>query len=349
MNNPIKKYIQQTASIIVILSAAVACSVHEWPTIPENVNLHLKMNYQTEMIKWEHLYDESKIVEEKFGNTYNNSMDYGHIRYIIRAYRTLNNRRFSTVHTHEFSFTKDITQGYEHEITLPLTPGDWQILVWSDLVQNNGDMHFYNADDFAKIAIQGNHAANNDYRDAFRGIADVSVTSDIVDIVPDTVEITMQRPLAKFEFISNDLEMFIKRQTAAIAKNAQTKAIDIKDYKVKFYYIGFMPNAYSLFEDWPVTESATVPFFESSLKELNSSQATMGFDYVFVNQNTSAVSIKIGIYDNTGNELSMSNMIDIPLKRNHHTVITGKFLTLKASGGIIVDPEYNGDHNFIFL
>ncbi len=71
----------------------------------------------------------------------------------------------------------------------------------------------------------------------------------------------------------------------------------------------------------------------------------MGFDYVFVNGKESAVTVKVGIYDDENRQLSISEAIEVPLKRNYHTVIRGPFLTSKASGGVNIDPDYNGDYN----
>ena len=68
---------------ILLLSA---CDVHEWPEAPEFVKLHLRLNYETDMTEWEHLYDGTSVIEQGLGETYDNHRDYGKIRYIVRAY-----------------------------------------------------------------------------------------------------------------------------------------------------------------------------------------------------------------------------------------------------------------------
>ena len=121
----------------------------------------------------------------------------------------------------------------------------------------------------------------------------------------------------------------------------------IEDYKVVFYYVGFMPDAYSMNTDKPV-DSSTGVMFESTLRKLSESEATMGFDYVFVNGKKSAVTVQIGIYDNEGTQLSLTEPIEVPLKRSHHTIMTGMFLMSEASGGVTINPDFDGDHNLIF-
>ena len=128
--------------------------------------MHLRLNYETDMTEWEHLYDGAEVIEQGYGETYDNHRDYGKIRYIVRTYPVSEKMRTTSDYTQEFVFTKDISEGYDHEVTLDLLPGNYNVMVWSDLVQTSGDSHFYNADNFAEIRLQGDHKGNNDYRDA---------------------------------------------------------------------------------------------------------------------------------------------------------------------------------------
>ena len=108
-----------------------------------------------------------------------------------------------------------------------------------------------------------------------------------------------------------------------------------------------MPCAYSMFTDKPV-DSSTGVMFQSALKGLNDREASLGFDYVFVNGTESAITVQIGLYDKEGTRLSLTEPIRVPLRRNHHTVLRGKFLMSKASGGVTINPDFDGDHNLIF-
>jgi hypothetical protein len=151
---------------------------------------------------------------------------------------------------------------------------------------------------------------------------------------------------------------FIDKETTRISSEANgnrsvltdettTKTVNIEDYKVVFYYVGFMPNVYSMYTDKPV-DSSTGVMFESTLKKLSDSEASIGFDYIFVNGKESAVTLKIGIYNNEGTQLSMTEAIEVPLSRSLHTIVTGTFLMSEASGGVSINPDFDGDHNLIF-
>lgn len=327
-----------------------ACDVHEWPETPEFVKLNLRLNYETDMTEWEHIYDGTSAIEQGLGDTYDNHQDYGQIRYIVRAYPKSEKQRTSQTYTQEFVFTKDISEGYNHEVTLDILPGNYNIMVWSDLVQTSSDSHFHNADNFAEITLQGDHKGNTDHRDAFRGIGNISLIADIVEHTPDILDIVMQRPLAKFEFLTTDLKEFIDKEYQYLLKEAATRGdvpptrVNTDDYKVVFYYSGYMPNAYNMNTDKPVDSKMGV-LFESKIDILNENEASLGFDYVFVNGKKSAVTVQIGLYDKEDRQLALSAPINVPLQRNHHTVIKGSFLMEETSGGITINPDFDGNHN----
>lgn len=344
--------------ICVPLLLLSSCNVYEWPEDSKFVKLHLCLSYQTDMTKWEHSYDGVTVEEKGLGETYDSHQKYGKIRYIVRTYPLSDKQRSSQDYTQEFVVTKDIAEGYDHELLLDVLPGSYNIMVWSDLIENDGDSYFYNADNFAEITLQGDHKGNTDYRDAFRGTSFVTLEASNMETPPVTLSVNMQRPLAKFEFVTNDVVEFIDKESTRLSSKANdnkaastddtpTRAVNIKDYKVVFYYVGFMPHAYSMHTDKPV-DSSTGVMFESTLKKLSESEASMGFDYVFVNGKKSAVTVQIGIYDNEGTQISLTDPIEVPLKRSHHTILTGMFLMSEASGGVSINPDFDGDHNLIF-
>lgn len=318
-----------------LLIGVTACDVHEWPDLPEKVSIHLRLNYETDMTIWEHQYDGESTTETGLGETYDNHLQQGKIRYIIRTYPISEEQRTLKDYTQEFVFTKDIAEGYDHEITLDLLPGDYRMMVWSDLTMDGNRSSYYNSNDFGEISLQGEHIGNDNYRDAFYGKSSLSLHPSVINQAPDTISITMKRPLAKFEIVTQNLSDFI-----------DTKTNDIHQYKAKIQYVGFMPNAYSLYTDKPVDSTVGV-MFESPLKELASSKVSMGFDYVFVSDRESVVTVKIGIYDKDDTPIASTESIKVPLQPSHHTILTGDFLQQYASGGVDLNPAYDGNYNLI--
>ena len=327
-----------------------ACDVHEWPETPEYVKFHLRLNYETDMTKWYHLYDGNQVMEVGYGETYDNHQISGQIRYVVRANSILEKNRNIPNYTQEFTFTKQISEGYNHEVLLELPEGNYQIQVWSDLVKSNTDDYFYNATNFAEIMLQGDHYANTDYRDAFRGTNTISLEADIMEHLPDTLEIIMQRPFAKYEFVTTDLMEFIDKEFEFLQKEAASRGevlpsrVDLNEYNLVCYYSGYMPNAYNMNVDKPVDSMMGV-LFSSKVKMLTENEASLGFDYVFVGNNKTAVTIQIGLYDKQDRQVALTELINVPLQRSHHTIMKGSFLMEEASGGITINPDFDGNHN----
>lgn len=329
------------------LSLLMGCDVHEFPDVPENVTLRLKLNYDTDMPQWEYPITEARsVVPSKSMQTE------GGMRYIIRLYSRTGSSRSAAIR--EFVFTRNVADGYNAEFLLEVPTGDYTIMVWSDLTETvTGDYRFYNAADFSQIVLQGEHEGNNDYRDAFRGSQDVSLVAGIEEKAPETVNIEMVRPLAKYEFVTTDVQAFIDKEVRAalsrgetLPEEAPSRGVDFEKYRVEIYYVGFMPDTFNMFTDKP-SDSVTGVSFPGRISMLNNGEASLGFDYVFVNGVESAVTVQVGIYDEDGNLLSMSNPVNVPLQRSKHTLLKGKFLMQNASGGVSIDPSYSGDHNII--
>lgn len=330
-----------------MLTLLTGC-VHEFPELPEFVTVRLKLHYNTDMPQWEYPITEARsVVPTKTVQTS------GEMRYIVRFYPLARSSRSQV--SMEYVFTRNVADGYDTELPVVVPAGDYTVMVWSDLTENSGgDFRFYNADDFSQIVLQGDkHEGNNDYRDAFRGTYDISLVTDITEKVPETVDIEMVRPIAKYEFVTTDVEAFIDKEVrAAVSRGemqpaeAPSRGIDLSKYRVEIYYVGFMPNTFNMFTDKP-SDSTTGISFPGRISMLDDSEASLGFDYVFVNGVESAVTVQVGIFNEEGERLSLSNPVNVPLLRSKHTLLKGKFLMQNASGGVSIDASYSGDHNII--
>lgn len=344
-----RRWLCVVACVSLVLLAA--CDVHEWPEEPGSVPFYLKLRYPgTGMTLWEHEYDGTDVIERGLGETYDNRLERGSARYVVRACPVTGKQQAAWDYCREVVFTGDVSGGYDRDTTVELVPGSYNIMAWSDLSGGGGKESFYDAADFAGISLRGDHAGNTDYRDAFRGTNGISLEAGVEERVPDTLEIEMRRPLAKFEFITNDLAEFVGKESARVAAkrgaSAPVTRVNVEDYKVVFYYVGFMPDTYNMYTDKPV-DSSTGVTFSSSVKRLSDKEASLGFDYVFVNGKESAVTVQVGLYNKEGERLSLTEPITVPLKRSHHTVLRGKFLMSNASGGVAIDPDFDGDHNLV--
>ena len=334
-----------------LLPLTSGCDVHEWPDAPEKVGVRLCLRFNTAMTRWEHVCDGTRIEETGPGDTYDNHLGYGTIRYIVRAFPVGSKQRAATEsYTHEYTFSRNISDGYDCDALIELLPGSYEIQVWADLSQHSGAAAYYNADNFAEICLQGEYRGNTDWRDAFRGTAGISVESDIIDSAPEVLEIEMERPLAKFELITTDVREFISKEIEFIRKEAASRgeepdiAVDTDDYTVRLIFNEYLPDTYNMNTDRPIDSKVGITF-ESKITPLSESEASMGFDYVFVNHRQSGVAVQVGLYDSQERQVALTPKMQIPLLRNRHTVLRGSFMMQQATGGLTIDSEFDGDIN----
>ena len=324
-----------------------ACDVHQWPVEEEDVvksaQLRLDLFFHTDMTVWEHYYniDTNTLteIETDAPVVYDNTQSAGFIRYIIRVYSRSDLRSGGGgLYFQEYVFTREFTDDnyhFETDISLPL--GEYRIMAWADISESETAEPRYDAADFASVFVY-DHTLSTDYRDAFRGVKDVDLELGNVSEPVRTVHIDMHRPLAKCEIIAEGLEDFLQSNPT---RN------NMSDYRVILAYQGYTPFAYSAITDLLV-DSRYGEYFETVLTPIDESSASLGFDYHLVRTEGGSTMLQVAVFGPDGEEISMSNPVQVPLRRDHHTVIRGKFLSANASGGFVgIDPGYEGDFNII--
>ena len=355
-----RKKMHLAATLVALILAIASCDVHEWPTPGGSAPAILLLEFDTGMVKVEHPYLAKSTSERT----------YYQVRHSVRVF-TVNEKGESTGEaTTGIVVTAPWTGKPDQEIPLQLPAGKSKITVWTDVVPvgTRGD-HHYNTTDFSAITLNTPHAGNTDTRDAFRGVVETSVTTSIAEDTAREIVVPMQRPLAKFTFISTDIKEFVDKEYLAAKAKAEAKArakaveagtasdsllleddpskvskIDINDYRVVFRYAGFMPHVFDIFRDKPVDsrEPGTVSF-ESRVTPVNEREAAIGFDHVLVNGKESSVLVIIELYNKEAELLSVSNPVTVPVKRGQHTIIRGKFLTTESSGGVSINPGFEDE------
>ena len=248
--------------------------------------------------------------------------------------------------------TKSDTAHINQSMALKLEKGAYKFLVWTDYVAHGSvsDL-YYKTSDFKEITYSDpdDYTGNTDLRQAFRGERDAVVNG------PDTVTVAMERPMAKFKFISTDLQEFLAMVVLRRAGKgaAPTKSeldlavskINVADFKIRFRYAGFMPCAFNVWTNRPV-DSWTGIDFDSRMRAITVNETELGYDLVLVNGHESSVAVCLEVYDRDGTLLSSTDPINVPLVRNKLTVVRGHFLTSKASGGIGIVTKFDGEYDY---
>ena len=340
------------AFTLLLCSLFTACDVHEWPEetpITEGY-FTIYLDFSTEMEEQDYFYDTRSA--DMIGNY--------EMRYMLKAFPyegTRNSdgtRSVSRAAIWEYEFTQPVALNqYNCELNLQIPKGEYIMMVWADFVRKGTtDNLFYAPDNFSEITLYGEHKANTDLRDAFRGTKSLEVYELKPNEIPEKIVVPMERPLAKFTVVTTDLREFFEREEEAARNRAEargeeydeSRGINLSDYNIVFYYSGFMPCAYSMFTDKPIDSKTGVQFY-SKLEQISDTDARMGFDFVMVNGSDASVMVTMGLLDADGNPVSTSDEINVPLNRSKNTIVRGKFLMQEGSGGIGIDPSFENDYN----
>ena len=107
-----------------------------------------------------------------------------------------------------------------------------------------------------------------------------------------------------------------------------------------------MPSTFNMRDNKPC-DSSTGVSFTSDITLIDEHNARLGFDYVMVNGHESSVMVAVGLFDENGVRLSMTNPIEVPLKRSMLTTVKGSFLMQDTRGGVAIEPGFDGEYNII--
>ena len=340
-----------------LMQICLSGCVHEWPEdpYPREATATLRLEFDSDLpfytlVEYNPQSRDTHPAADIPGRS-DDRIPYRHtLRYTVNAYepgtRTLVESR---------TFFKDDISTVDHEVTMTLPRGVYTIYVWADYTDAAAPDRnmYYSPADFAEITLSPSpHIGGTDFRDAARGSIEIDLRggqgSEQWEDVHVAGTVRMERPLARFRFITTDLQEFLSRYEAAVAANepsrepSKSPAAILSEYKVRLRYSGFMPSSYNIFTDAPA-DALTGSSFDGNMKVIDDSEVELGFDYVFVNHADASVDVAIELYSRHSGELvAACDPVTVPLRRSHLTEVRGRFLTATSTGGMGINPGFNG-------
>lgn len=336
---------------ILLLSLAMlasSCDPHEWPELPET-ELYVDLVFDFSNLP---IYKDITITHTSSNTRANRQqrlLQQPEMRYQVRCYAlSADSVSYELMPEAQFTFLNSNLQDPNYRCHISLKPGQYKVKVWADYVDKGTPADaYYATTDFRNITFTGDAAAytgSTELRDAFEGehVVVVSETPDQARPSNVSARIMMQRPFAKFQFVTTDLADFVGKYLGITDPEAISR-LDLTDYRVLFRYTGYLPANYNMLTGRPFDAAMGYEFF-SSITSPTATEATLGFDYIFVNGQTASVSVAVGIYNREGQLLSFSDPIEVPLVRNHLTIVRDRFLTQGGSGNVGINPHYDGSY-----
>ena len=159
--------------------------------------------------------------------------------------------------------------------------------------------------------------------------------------------IELVRPIANYTFVSTDLDEFLDTEMGRTGRNgaeSPQQAPPLSDYTVRVVYTKYMPSSFNAHTGKPV-DSRTGVEYHSLISVLDDKKAQLAFDHVFTNGSDTSVAVAMEVLHSDGTVVARMPQFDVPLRRSHHTVVTGKFLTTKSGGDLGVNPDFEGEFN----
>lgn len=223
---------------------------------------------------------------------------------------------------------------------------------------------YYTTDDFIEVRLPGAgesgyvHNGNNAYREAWRGSTDIIVADDgslirtaESDSELNVATVYMERPLARYHFVTTDLKQFLESEAKRAGETGGTPSLapdklpSLDNYRIIVRYTGYMNCSLNVISDKPV-DSATGVFYDGKVKMIDDDRAEIAFDHLFVNHAQTSVQVALDLYRRSdGTLLSSTGVVNVPLKRGHYTLIQRPLLTTMAGAGTGINPDFFDDFN----
>ena len=340
----------------------VGCDVHQWPEQSQEpatpgpspdypkMTIPLSLEYETDFYVWEHRYDPllGKVEEVDpslsifpdfpgASSKYESILPEGKLQVYVKVFPTSNPSRCIA----EQTFTRELNgNSYDTDLEIEVQGYEvYDIVVWSQFLAPSQDDPFYDSSNFNKVQlIPENYRGNTDYRDGFRGRIRVDATTEI----NGKYVVRMNRPMGKFELVTTDLSEFLDRETELRKLSSRAR---VEDYRVIITFPYYFPSSYSAMDD-RLENSVPGVSFETRMTVTGESEASLGFEYVMLNNMMdNGVQASVNVYRMDGTRVAGSSVFTIPMRRDYHTLLRGAFLAMEGSGGVGIDPSFNGDHN----
>lgn len=278
------------------------------------------------------------------------------VRFIVELYQLPSAGASVTkgmlVDRREFSADR-LAQPPQDTLAFRLPQGHYRVLAWADYAPESrvDEWHFDTRQLNAVLEHVDHTPEVNHHKNAAAGNCDFSVTigrygEEISVATPGStvgttssgtplVPVYMVRPLARFQLMATDWNEFSKKRSRASVNNLLIRVV----YK---QYVGVGYN---------VENETLNAFVESRTMEMSPPQEPGGgevllaYDYVLTNDGREDhVLVDLFICDEEGEEINHYQNIDVPLYRNHETVLRGPFLTRQVgSGDIGIDDDFDDE------
>lgn len=231
-----------------------------------------------------------------------------------------------------------------------LNDGDYCILAWADyirkgevkdtyyevpsLIKINSKLSSYPSDMHLRSSSSGRQSF---ILDMHYGPTGYPILAEVGQLKSNIVPVPMSRPSSRYKLISSDYDAFLK------------EGGKLEGATVKVVYRQYVSVGYDVSLEEPNDFMSSYEFVSPILSSKGDAAGELFLvgDYLFTNSGKEdTVIADFFFYDAKGGQINHCTNIEIPLKRNHETVIKAPFLTKKVDNGgqVSIDEKFEGEH-----
>ena len=220
-------------------------------------------------------------------------------------------------------------------IELEAVPYAYHLRLWTDYARIEAPLSdtYYHTGSLKNVTIVTTpYTANTDAKDAAYHAGNITLPE-----AGTTLAVQMQRPLAKYRLIAEDVEAY-----RTLTKTEPDKYPPLEELTATVQYEGYFPSEFNVTTGKPVN-STTGTGFKASLSSTitGSEELQLASDWIFTAAEGSFVRLTLSITDSKNREVNRVEGIRADYRQGQLTTLRGDFLTAgRNGGGITVDTDW---------
>ena len=331
------------ATLVFAAVALCSCSkVHEFPREgreidPTDIGTRIDVSFKVELKGYD-IVTKAGLLDEQ-------ASEYDR-RFIVSIFSNEYDAQLVESHV----VTRSVEDVSDLIIETKLHTRKYKVVVWMDYVKkgSESDLYYLTSNGTALNTIHqpsaDKYTAGSDFKDAQTHMSEIDLTSYADQWYASiTIPAPLYRPVAKITLLANDLAKFADQ----IGYTGSLKEL-ADQITLEFSYDGYYPTGFNAVTG-RLNDSQTGYGFESpasypyTLEDVDYSR--LGYDYVFVNGESSSVTVSVKIKFKDGRFINEVNNVVVPIKMGRETVIIFKFFTKDYVPGIGIDPGFDGEYD----
>lgn len=234
------------------------------------------------------------------------------------------------------AITPELQEDGTYQVELQLSEGSYDLRLWADYARTEAPLAdaFYHTENLKAVTLFTEpYTANTDAKD----VAYDNESGITIPKAGATITLPLQRPLANYQIIANDVETY-----KILMELEPDKYPPLEELTVTVKYEGYFPSEFNALKKM-VTDATTGIAFSTMLThiDLGETELPLVSDWIMASKESS-VTVTLTVSDSNGNKVSSVSGITIAYKQGCLTTITGKFLTAGVNvGGINIDSDWD--------